>query len=1389
MNSVPSYFERVRRAASTTWAQLADNPELAGPWQLLFKQIQIPRHVISELLQNADDAGATSAMVSIEDGIFTFAHNGRDFTESDFESLCRFGYSNKRALHTIGFRGIGFKSVFSIGDVIELDTPTLAVAFSKDKFTEPIWRRYPERSTNGTTLRTKIANDYVRSDLAKNLEEWASSSTSLLFLRSTRSLQIGDEKICWETSRAGPVPGSEWIVQSGARSEEYLLIRSREEPFPDEALAEIRQERLVGNEDLEFPPCSVEIVLGIPGTIYVILPTAVHTELSFAVNAPFIQDPSRLKLKEPEISFSNRWLLDRVGRLAAQAMLGWVERESLTPDERCRGYGLVPEYLENTETLEQRCHRMITKAFWEAVGDSRFLVTESGRVEVPEGVVAVPQEILDVWESESVERLLLDESQAFLSRHVPEADVEKLERLGCIEVRTDVDILSLLENIEPPRPKTWDRLLSLWMLASDNLLSSKEYVRRCDTRILPVLDSGVLYAAKDVVRASRAMVNRLGDDWPFLAQRLPLLDPEWLEFLERAREEIADRKSDSQTAIRMLEILGLDRATDAGRMVDSVANSVFESDSMSIDDAVRLAQIACNLSVAVPPSMKYVTRDGRARGPEQAIAVDLVGDLDLFVPPGVRDDLVLHAAYDPRSDPSSHDAWSGWVLSKKSRLHPFVPFAEVFEEIYGTEDFEKTLRSRGIEDEIPSNPYLRSEKYALHDWDFPEELVLLWHDLAQGDPAFWPRFLEHILIQPAWYWEAAFHARAAFLAKSGRGERAVEGLEIPAAWVVNLRNLPCLEDTRGVVHVPSELLVRTESTESLIDVEPFVRADLDSETTRPLLTLLGARAQPTDSSGLLNRLRTLSESASISAPEVIRLYARLDQLAANLETDALRELREVFEEEELILDEDCHWATSGGIFLGTGGVELPGSRAVHAGARDLTLWGRVGVAEVPTEEAMLDWVATAPVRERVSGSRWHSLRAVLGHMPRRAWRESQRWVNLENQLVPIRDLRYAVAEPNVVSLSDLFPAIRQRTADLSFLSEDARIQEPFADLVHLETTLQLAPGENHQSIGVPAVKPWMRALGQSLLLLRTPEVAESIKSQATRLRDTVVLTVAGSLTVVPYLDGTPAGTPHEVDAVWFGKQLLVREGSSAALAEPIVNELSRGFLQVTLRSAFGICYERSPAFVIEYLEKTFDIEPEGLADLPSIMNSVIDQDQRAHETVQPAEAALECAQADSPSMEAMSEEPITVDTSPHEPHTSFHAEAGYPDHPLRESRTPLMLRFLAARAFVQSSTSTRLATDDGRWVEKAEGGLWEEYDESGQLRQCYWPKEHCLERGPLQLPAEIWELCRQQPDLYSLLLVSTDGSPVQHQGRELLKLRQTGRLTIYPAEYRLEIKS
>src|SRR5881396_729314 len=135
----PPYFDPIRERAAKRWDQLEADPELAGPWHQLFKQVQSPRHILSELLQNADDAGATEASVQIEDQVFTFEHDGEDFAEDHFASLCRFGYSNKRSLHTIGFRGVGFKSTFSLGEEVKLLTPSLSVLFQRQRFTQPIW--------------------------------------------------------------------------------------------------------------------------------------------------------------------------------------------------------------------------------------------------------------------------------------------------------------------------------------------------------------------------------------------------------------------------------------------------------------------------------------------------------------------------------------------------------------------------------------------------------------------------------------------------------------------------------------------------------------------------------------------------------------------------------------------------------------------------------------------------------------------------------------------------------------------------------------------------------------------------------------------------------------------------------------------------------------------------------------------------------------------------------------------------------------------------------------------------------------------------------------------------------------------------------------------------
>jgi hypothetical protein len=207
MMDAPAYFESVRGRAAKRWDQLEQDPVLAGPWHQLFKQVQSPRHVVSELLQNADDAGATKASVDIQDGDFVFTHDGGDFTEEHFTSLCRFGYSNKRALHSIGFRGVGFKSTFSIGDKVRLNTPSLSVAFFRERFTEPVWQKRNVTPGDYTDIRVTIRDDHCLRELEKNLEDWTKSPSSRGFFKYFSCGIVSGQEIRWQTAAPRPVGG------------------------------------------------------------------------------------------------------------------------------------------------------------------------------------------------------------------------------------------------------------------------------------------------------------------------------------------------------------------------------------------------------------------------------------------------------------------------------------------------------------------------------------------------------------------------------------------------------------------------------------------------------------------------------------------------------------------------------------------------------------------------------------------------------------------------------------------------------------------------------------------------------------------------------------------------------------------------------------------------------------------------------------------------------------------------------------------------------------------------------------------------------------------------------------------------------------------------------
>lgn len=69
-------------------------------------------HFVFEILQNADDAGATEVVFEVSDDRLVIEHNGNPFTSDNVKAISYFG-KGKTDITKIGHFGLGFKSVFA----------------------------------------------------------------------------------------------------------------------------------------------------------------------------------------------------------------------------------------------------------------------------------------------------------------------------------------------------------------------------------------------------------------------------------------------------------------------------------------------------------------------------------------------------------------------------------------------------------------------------------------------------------------------------------------------------------------------------------------------------------------------------------------------------------------------------------------------------------------------------------------------------------------------------------------------------------------------------------------------------------------------------------------------------------------------------------------------------------------------------------------------------------------------------------------------------------------------------------------------------------------------------------------------------------------------------
>ena len=1359
MNKQPAYYESVRQRAARRWDQLEQDPELAGPWHQLFKQVQSPRHVLSELLQNADDAGATEASVRIENQTFIFEHNGEDFSEEHFASLCRFGYSNKRALHTIGFRGVGFKSTFSLGDRVKLFTPSLSVCFDRERFTEPRWLPECVDTHGGTRVIVEISDRHRLQEVEKNLKEWLKSPVSLLFFKNIRQMRIGDREVHWGSPGPGPVPDSKRMVLRENPGEVYLLVRSEAMDFPGEALDEIRNERTLGaEEEADFPPCRVEIVLGVKGRLYVVLPTGVETELPFACNAPFVQDPARLKIKDPETSPTNRWLLERAGTLAASAMLHWLGQTEMSAAERSRAYGLFPDVDRDDSSLEGVCGATVEEAFGEAIEGRSFLLTEDGSLAAEKRSVAIPARLFDIWPAEQTVALLDEEKRPALCRHIKPADRGKLLHWDVVDEIDREKLLEVLQSRHPPRPKTWRQLLHLWAYVAPEITGYDYYGRKDRFRIVPVQGKDVLYASGNVVRLGEKKLLQSEKDWEFLDEHLIALNQNWPRFLAEQRRGASEHDDKAETrdvesAYAVLKEIGLDSASDVSRVIARVAVKFFSRDSINSRECVHLAQIAAKLGAKVDESFRYVTSDRKPRSIENGILFDAGGGLSDLLPEQTRDSQILHPDYTADFFSCSHDDWHQWVSSGNSGLRTFVSPARSSEHI-DRRDLAANLRKRDFAGDLRS--HYRNPTFYIQDWDFDQAYWEHWQSLEAENSAIWRSIIERILSEKRSHWSKAMSVQISEVASNGH-RRSITQSGIAPSWALKLRDLPCLPDTRGFLRKPGDLLRRTPETESLLDVEHFVDGRLDTESTRDLLDLLGVQSTPTGPDGLLDRLRALAKAESPPVHEVEKWYSRLDQLMGACSTEDFEKIKQAFRSEKIILTRNGVWEVARAVFLSAGEDDVPDAEVIRASVSNLTLWRKVEVADRPTADLVIGWLKSLPTDKALEPEESRRARSLLARYPVRIWNECGHWLNLAGEWASVDDLSYSLAMQSLIPWRHLHQWVKQQTADLQHLPAETIGDSPFSQLPPLAAHVKEQFRRDLPLSGEAATKEWLAVLGHELR--RVEFDSEDDTRRVRCLADSLARTEwreTPDLEIIPYINGKPAGTSRRADVLWLNDTLYVGELSKAKQARRVPEEVGKAFGRPDIKAALDYSFERAAQDIRDYLQENFKLCPASAADdlTPKETNDESGPNTDAEEVQKPGETG-DSGPEDivEPEKDGAEDAGAGETDDKNESAANGGGEQEQPprkepphQRPPTQPRPDIIALYAESRGF-RKDGDNRFSRADGSWIARESGRPfpWERRTAGGDLVRCYLPKNHCLNREPLQLEADIWELIEGNP--------------------------------------------
>ena len=279
-------------------------------------------HFIFELIQNAEDAGATDLTFTLFADRLEVRHDGRDFTVADVRGICGVGQGSKADdLTQIGKFGIGFKAVYAYTESPRIHSG--AESFRIEKYVRPYAVDPPAEHDPGTVFvfpfdRDEVSAAVAAGEIAAALGNIAVGT--LLFLRNIKRIRgrgLVTADVTLERTSAARSRSSRRVSLSSGRA----LGRGDEEWFvwerplaalgqPDQRVeiafmvqAEIDAWRLIRRET---------------APLVVFFPTQKETFLGFVLQGPYRTTPARDNV--PEHDEWNQSLVRETASLLAEVL-------------------------------------------------------------------------------------------------------------------------------------------------------------------------------------------------------------------------------------------------------------------------------------------------------------------------------------------------------------------------------------------------------------------------------------------------------------------------------------------------------------------------------------------------------------------------------------------------------------------------------------------------------------------------------------------------------------------------------------------------------------------------------------------------------------------------------------------------------------------------------------------------------------------------------------------------------------------------------------------------------------------------------------------------------------------------------------------------------------